>query len=535
MINRKLAAVGLGAALALGATGCDMDSLTDINVNPNNPTDAPAPTLFIQGARLGTSRWLGNANVRQFELVAQHLAEVQYPNTDQYSNLTADYTSANFNNSYAQELKDLQEAVRKGREENAPGYFAPALVMRSWIFGILTDLYGEVPYSQALRGDNVEAENRIQPAYDPQQEIYNGLFASLAEASTALSTTGGLNLGGSDPIYGGNFAAWQRFANSLRARHALRIVNVDRAKADAELRAAFTAPGGVFSTNAHSARLAWPGNGVFDNPWSVNFQTRDDHRVSTRLVRYLRDFNDPRLPVYAMPATRDTPQATIADRTLWDCSRGTPCYVGLENALTHAQSAPLVDYTSRPGAVFYGGRTAYGTFGGAGASFPSFIMTNAEVQFIQAEAAERGLGGLTAGQARSFYEAGIRASMQQWGVSDAAAIDAYLAGPGVAYQGGTQGLRQIAIQKWLALYSDGIQAWSEFRRTCQPAILRPGPSATLNEIPRRLQYSTTEMAVNAVNVQAAVARQGADLLTTRIWWDSAPTQAPTFEAGCGTR
>jgi hypothetical protein len=535
MINRKLVAVGLGAALTLGLTACDMDSLTDINVNPNNPTDAPAPTLFVQGTRLATSRWLGGANLRQFELVAQHLAEVQYPNTDQYSNLTADYTSANFNATYAQELKDLQEAIRKGREQQAPGYWAPSLIMQSWVFGVVTDLYGDIPFSQALRGDDVEAEGRIQPAYDPQQEVYNALFARLGEASTALSTTGGANLGGADPLYGGNFAAWQRFANSLRARHALRIVNVDRARADAELRAAFTAPGGVFTSNAHNARFPWPGNGVFDNPWAVNFQTRDDHRVSTRLLTYLRDWSDPRLPIYAMPADRDTAAAAIATRTIRDCSLGVPCFVGLHNALSHDEASTLLDYTSRPGAVFFGGRTAYGTFGGAGGSFPSFIMTNAEVQLIQAEAAERGLGGLTAGQARGFYEAGIRASMEQWGVTDAAAISAYLARPGVAYQGGTPGLRQIAIQKWLALYSDGVQAWSEFRRTCQPAILRPGPSATLNEIPRRLQYSTTEAAVNATNLGAAVTRQGADQLTTRIWWDSNPSAAPTFQTGCGVR
>ena len=160
-------------------------------------------------------------------------------------------------------------------------------------------------------------------------------------------------------------------------------------------------------------------------------------------------------------------------------------------------------------------------------------MTAAEVEFIRAEAAERGLGGLNPTQAEGFYNAGITRSMEMWGV-DAGSIAAYLATPGVAYAGTTvEKQKQIAIQKWLALYTDPIQAWSNFRRTCQPAIVRPGPYAVETAIPRRLYYSTTEKAVNAANVAAAVARQGADNFRTRIYWDTKPTAAPTNETGCG--
>lgn len=510
---KRILTAGLGVSLVLGTAACDMDTLTDVNVNPNNPTVAPAPSLFVHGARLGTNRWLGNANLRMFSLIGQHVAEVQYPETDAYVRITAGFTETNFNNSYAEELKDFAEVIRLGQEQGAPGYYAPAMVMQSWGFGLITDMWGDVPYSQALRGDDAEAEGAVQPAYDPQSEIYDNLFANFDAATQALAGASGPTLGNADPIYGGNIAAWQRFSNSLRARHALRIVNVDAARAEQELAAAFNAPGGVFETNAHSAVVSWPGNGVYDNPWSTNFQTRDDHRVSDRLLAFLGGWDDPRLHVLAQPAERDTAQAALGNRATKYCDWGTPCYVGLANAMTHALSSPLVPYTSKPGERFYRPDN------------PSFIMTNAEVQFIRAEAAARGLGGLAAGQAAGFYEDAIRASMEQWGITDAAEIDAYLARPEVAYQDGTAGLEQIATQKWVALFGDGIQAWTEWRRTCQPANIRPGPDATLNEVPRRLQYATTESAVNEASLAAAVARQGPDQLTTRIWWDTG--NAPT--------
>jgi hypothetical protein len=126
--------------------------------------------------------------------------------------------------------------------------------------------------------------------------------------------------------------------------------------------------------------------------------------------------------------------------------------------------------------------------------------------------------------------------MEQWGVTSTAAIDAYLAQGAIAYQGGVAGLRQIALQKWIAFYSEGVQAWSEWRRTCVPATIRPGPAAIINTVPRRYQYSTREHSVNATNVEAAVTRQGADNFTSRMYWDSNPTAAPTYPgASCGVR
>jgi hypothetical protein len=108
--------------------------------------------------------------------------------------------------------------------------------------------------------------------------------------------------------------------------------------------------------------------------------------------------------------------------------------------------------------------------------------------------------------------------------------------PEIAYQGGTAGLRQIALQKWIALYTDGVEGWSEWRRTCVPATVKPGPAAIINTVPRRYQYSIREHSVNSANVGAAIARQGADEFTTRVYWDTKPEAAPTWPgASCGVR
>jgi hypothetical protein len=203
----------------------------------------------------------------------------------------------------------------------------------------------------------------------------------------------------------------------------------------------------------------------------------------------------------------------------------------MPNGLLQDSSSKWFILASRPGLAFYPGATSYGTFGTpAGLATPSYLMTYAEVLFIKAEAAQRGLGGLAPAQAEDFYKAAITASLQQWGITDATTINTFLAQPEIAYKGGVDGLKQIAVQKWVALFTDGGQAWAEWRRTCQPTTLVPGPAAIVNFIPRRFFYSTREASVNAESMQAAIARQGPDNFGTRVYWDTNPDAAPTCTA-----
>ena len=513
MIRMRRILPAVAVAVLVAAAACNNDKITSVNNNPNDPTTAPIPAVFTNGVQSAVSNWLGSGyDLRDISLIIQHLAENQYIGNDQYKGVSSTSQNTLFGSIYQNSLEDFQVVVRAGKAANDPAVWAPASIMQQWEYGYLTDTWGDVPYSQALAVDS--SVSITAPAYDPQQQIYTGMMAKLQEAATALNGDTVATLGAADPIYHGNKASiveWQKFANSLHARDALRIVNADPATANTELKAAFTAPGGVFTSNNDNATLVWPGDGVFNNPWATNFASRDDDRMSKTLMDTLNHLNDPRVSIYAMPAA------------------ATGLYAGQPNGLTNATAVAYSDSSSRPGAIFYPGPVPYGAgnYGGSGNKYPSYLMTYAEVAFIEAEAAERSLGGKLPADAKGYYEAGIAASMKQWGVTDDAAIAAYIAQPAVAYQGGTAGLKQIALQKWIALYSDAGQAWAEWRRTCTPNL-----TIAINHlfayIPRRIKYPTSELSANNEQLQIAATRMGGDLNSTHVWWDKTST-APTCQ------
>lgn len=543
MMNRKLL-LGVGAALAFSVGACNTDKLTEVNKNPNDPEDAPNTTLFTNSARVSAARWLDGVGGTRYGFLPQHLAEVQYPDDDSYlsARLGAAATRGLFDASYSAEQQDLNLLMTRGKTDNEPGLWAPAMILSAWEFGVLTDVFGPIPFTEAFGG---KAE--MNPAFDPQKTVYDSLFLRLKSASDALASASNFLGSSGDPIYSGDPASWRRFANSIRLRQAMRLTNVaaEAARINAEVAAAIVPVGGVPNVileNEQNAKLSWPGDGIYDNPWANNFKGRDDHRISDRFLSIMAQYADPRLGVLAMPA--DSLVAPVAGRTKNYCVHSSPtdstCYVGLANALTQTIAAPLVKTTSRPGVIFYPGVTSYSPkpLGGPGKSYPSYHFTAAETYFLLAEAAQRGIGGLTAGQAAGYYSLGITRNMQLLGINNAAIL-AYLAQPSVAYTPGNPGLIQIATQKWIALYTDPIQAWSEVRRTCQPAIVQPGPFARFDVIPRRLQFSTTESATNPKSYSDAVAQltPTSDALTSRFYWDNAAGWAasPTYAAGCSDR
>lgn len=485
---------------ALTCTAACQTDLTGLNTNPNSPTNAPATTLFTQATINSVSRFAGAGQLSGTSLFAQHLAQVQYVEEDR-GRLRTETIDGWFTNAYVSELEDFQKVIQQGDAAKSPNTSGPAKVMQAWVFQNMTDYWGDIPYSEALQGD---AGGPLKPKYDPQKDIYYGLLKTMADASAAMKTgTSDPALGGADPIYKGDIARWIRLANSMRARQALRISKADLAKASTELAAAFAAPGGVLSSNADNAVLAWPGDGVYDNPYSNNFATRDDHRVSKTLLDTMITLQDPRVPIYAQP--------TKADPNV---------YAGLQNGLDNVTVTPFFNTTSRVGAIFYPGTTVYGVFGtSAGRRTPSVIMTAAEVEFIQAEMIERNIAGAS-GSAKAHYDKGVTLSITQWGGTDAQAT-AYLARTGVAYTPGAAGLRQIGLQKWISMFTQGTEAWSEFRRTGNPASVKMGPKAypDVQEIPRRILYPSNEQTVNAANLADAITRQGPNTYLTRIWWD----------------
>jgi hypothetical protein len=506
-------------AAVTAVSACNNDKLTDINVNPNNPTDAPLGPLFTQAVVTAVPRWM--SNFRYAGLISQQTAEVQYPDEDRYVRLDAASTGGLLTGPFSAELEDFQQVINKANALKRPATSGPALAMQAWDFSYITDTYGDIPFSQALKADS----GIFTPQYDAQQAVYAGMFAMLNKAVTdmAASVAGEPTLSSADPVYQGNVAKWMRFANSLHARLAMRIVNIDPATANTELTKAFNGPGGTFTVNTDNAQIVYPGDGVFDNPIASGLKSRDDFRMSQTLMNDLLALNDPRVDIYATPTVNFTNSVAGAVK-----------YAGMPNGLLTDSAGKFFNIASRPGLIFYPGATAYGNYGGNGAKQALVFLTNEEVQFIKAEAAERSLGGLTPSQAAGFYNAGITASMQRWsgyiGATQisAAAIATYLAQPSVAYKGGAAGLQQIANQKYIALFTDGYNAWAEWRRTCVPSTIKHGPGTTVPYTPRRYYYATGEISANGVNVAAAIARQGPDNFATPVWWDSKPSAAPTY-------
>jgi hypothetical protein len=459
------------ACVVAFAAACD-DGLTDLNVNPNEPVDVGAEYLFTNAVEASVTRTTGaSLNLDLVGLWVQHYAETRYTEEDRYE-LSDSKVQTHWSGFWAGPLEDFTEVAAKGREANRPNVEGMGVVMRAWTLQVVTDLWGDVGYAEALQGRTPGSANTV--AYDPQQQVYAGLLGELRTASGRFSP-GGVRMGNADLIYRGDPAKWAKFANSLRLRLAMRMSQADADAARTEFAAALAA--GVFTSNADNAVLWYIDDGVDVHPFHAYYRSAPTHAISATLVDTLARNADPRLPVYAQPNNtgefRGMPNGVVAD--------------------------PPLDPISRIGTFFIR------------ANAPSYLMTYAEVLFLQAEAVER---GWISGDAAALYRQAITAHMLQVGVAQAA-IDAYLAQPEVAYSG----LAGIGVQKWIALFGNGVEAYAEWRRTGYPA-LTAGPDA-LNDgrIPVRLPYPSSESSLNAAAVEAAKARQGGATLNSPVWWD----------------
>lgn len=474
----------LGRAAVLlalvGAVGACAD-LTSLNENKNAPEDVGAEFLLPQAIRSGVEASFGATMMLSHTAIwPQHVVQIQYP--DEETGLVRPGTMDLFWNAYyAGPLADIQAVLEKARSAGQPNREAVALIWRAWLFHQVSDLWGDIPYSEALAG-----RDNPRPAYDTQQQVYTGLIADLTTAAGLLNP-GGDGFGAGDILYENNATQWRRFANSLRMRLAMRMVNQAAGAAEAAFVAAYNAGG--FQSNADNAALRWPGS-PYENTLYRNYLGRDDHGISGALVDTLASLGDPRLELFAEPATQDG------------------VYRGHYNGF-NAPPLPLGAYSR------------IGNFWRAnGAGTPSMIMTYSEVLLLQAEAAQR---GWIAASAAALYEQGIRAHMTQYAAQSPPGnpteqeINDYLAQPRIAYSAGT-GLRQIHLQQWIGLYMNGNEAFAHWRRTGIPE-LTPGPHLSLSRIPVRFSYPGGEQSFNSANLNAALSRQGGGLdLVTPMWW-----------------
>ena len=469
------------ATFFIGLTACT-DDFEELNTDPNDPTAVPASTLLTQAQfNLANRVWSRALNFEFGMLMVQHFSQGEYAEDSRYNQnvgtFAGSWTSFYANSMYdlvvARELVQADESLTDPIKNNQTAVLD---ILKIWAMQIVTDTWVNVPYSQAFNPDEFPT-----PAYDRQEDVYAGL---IAELNTAIGniTVGEPGFESGDIIYGGNMAAWATLANSLKLKIGMRIADVESGLAGTIVSEALNA--GVMASEADNFMLSFDPADEEDprlsNPFFVDavVNSRDDFSVSDVLVDALKAKNDPRLMAFA-------------DTT------ATGEYVGLDYGLLDGPSFDLFPNTSRPNPSI------------REATAPAYLYTYAEVKFFEAEAIQR---GFVAGDAAAAYDAAVTSSMNQWGITDATAIADYLTANPYDAANWDQ---SIGEQKWIALYTNGLEAWSEWRRLDVPALEVPDAAVTAN-IPTRALYTNDELGNNAESVSnAGIANE----MTVKPWWD----------------
>lgn len=502
--------IGLVLVAMLPLTFSCTKDFEDINTNKNAPTvDKAAPDMLLTNAiESMTDRvhdiWLGG------EIGAcwvQYLAKVQYTDEDRYVPRVSVINTV-WSSFYAASGNDVETIIKVAKSRGNDNYLGIAYVLKAYIVSVVTDLWGNVPYSEAWKaGDGITT-----PIYDAQEAIYRDLIAKLDTANSLLDPNGA-EIGG-DILYNNDIVSWKKFANSLRLRLLLRMQSKDPTYVSGIMTNMIVTNAAnypIFESNADNAALQYLGSSPNNNPINENRKTRDDHRVSKTIIDFMWTNNpyvDWRVMVYA------------------NLSESGDDYVGLPNGLTSAKAAAYMGnglkMTSKLGDYF------------TAATAPGMLMSYAELQFILAEAVQRTLISGAPHSAQEYYEEGVAASYRQFGDEIVAGgedifgypaglsvqdyIDDYFANGDGAWGYSGDYLYDIAYQKWLAMFDQGLQGWFEWRRTGIPVLTPAEDGLNDGKIPVRIFYPSDEYARNKENVEVAVQNQGTDDLNTNVWW-----------------
>lgn len=463
------------------AGSCDKVDFGDINSNPNATLQPITSALLTNAlASIGNTTY-GDGLSNVAGLYSQLFAETQYTDVSRNSRLTT-----NWDGFYAGYLYDLQNIINYNTDpatadkvlangSNA-NQIATARILKAYFFWELTDLWGDLPYFEALKG-----QGRIP--YDDQAAVYTDLMKELREAIAQFDN--GDKVKG-DILYNGDIASWKRFANSIRLQMALQISKADANLGKTEFLSALSDPAGVIDANSENAALAYPG-GVYNNPFYqyYNITKRDDVGVTDTYLDFQTSHGD----------SRNEAVATSI--------------VGFPYGLT------------RDAAVSFGNSHTDFARPMAAAATPATkavtIVSAAHVFLARAEAAHL---TWTSEDPEEMYKAGITASWQEFGINDAGALADYLENDDVSLTAPGSVDEKIATQRWLAYYPSGWKAWNVVRKNGFP-VLDPAPGLTT--IPIRFNYGTLEPQLNPENYANAAAKYTvggvADSQNSPVWWD----------------
>lgn len=518
MKNRSIKIFALGILLASALFSCK--DLTVLNQNPNgiNPLTAN-PNLVMSTVLTETGKSFVNLGYQDLAGVMQHTQKDGWSG----GHNTYEWGGSQSWASYYDILRNNQYVYDRSVTLNWEMHQGISLVIKSMMFGLITDLWGDAPYSAALKGADGGTANTF-PAYDSQEAIYTGILADLEKANTLLSKNAveyTSTPGTADVYYQGNPTKWRKLANSLMLRFYMRISTKkpDVAKAGIEKIMANAVQYPIITAIADDAAMpfagnsnddSWPANAVYDASAS-NYRRL---KMAATFVNKLLELKDPRIAVWAnkvqIPLVVDAnlPKGTdkiengkrylSPDKVVGRDVNTNPDYVGLPTGLIGGASynlSPTAEQAANNPHVSWLNdiyKQAKGPL------LRSRMMSAAEVRFILAEAALKGWS--VAGAAKTHYEAGVKASLDTWGTT--AAYATYIAQKGVAHDGT---LKQIIEQKWISSWTAAQEAWFDYRRTGFPE-LTVGPASIRKVLPVRFYYMLDERNLNKINTEAAMSK-----------------------------
>lgn len=463
-------------------TACKKD-FDKINTNPNAPINAE-PELLLRQVLYDYGENMSYEGFVAGNLLGQYFTAVDFNLFDRHELSSPQYGGKPWLFIY-NDLRDNETLLNTARSNSVHRiYEGPALIMKAYMTAALTDIYGDIPYFEALKGK----DGNVTPAYDAQKEIYtaeNGILDNLDKAIAAIKAYDGNMSVGGDILFGGNLDSWLRFANSLKIKYLMRIS--DRENVGARLQTIYNS-GEYIQVNAQNATFDFT-DGQPNNFRMATARIGDFNLfiLSETMEEILKQYNDPRIGTF-FRTTETTPGE----------------YKGLLNGPDASQTSITVADYSRTGMIFRENTSA----------LDANFMTAWETQFLLAEAAER---GLISTSAQSLYDEAVQLAFAYWNTPIPA--NYLTAGDAVYGAGGTNKIQQIITQKWIANIINGYEGWIEYRRTGYPELKTIQASFNNDLIPVRLPYPTEEASLNATNYNTAAAATDGNSINAKVWWD----------------
>ncbi|AYQ32264.1 SusD/RagB family nutrient-binding outer membrane lipoprotein [Runella sp. SP2] len=508
ILKKSALLLPLWAATVVGMVSCDQ-GFDELNINKTAALSVN-PVFILNNATVNSAFTTGSV-IYETGIVQQMIS----PNSGvltgaNFNQDSRDNTVQNWQKYYRNVIRNSQDVINQTQAvASRSNLYNMARIIQANAYMILTDSYGDIPYTDAEKGYT----NQIfLPKYDTQQAVYAGIIKELTEATAALDAS--KTVESADVLYSGNIALWKKYGNSLLLRAGMRLSKVDAAQAQQVVVKALQ--GGVMESNADNAIIKHDANYVNGIGNMLNATEAANIYLAAPFVDYLKKTNDPRLKSIAVRyvGAKSGPEQ-VASRASTDPAVQVGMPLGFDNNTISAEVAKnklasFYDFTQVD-------RTRMVKM-----TAPTFLVTAAQTQLLLAEAAQR--NWVTGTSAETYYNRGVRLHMEQMALFDAnsavaaADIDTYLkANPYVA----ATALEQINTQYWVASFLNGPEAFANFRRSGFPKLTpNPFPGKGIKgDFIKRLTYPNSEISANTVHVREAITRQGADDLDTKVWWD----------------